>query len=45
MMKIREGDKEFRKYDMMNDNFDTEIIEKKFNKNKELKRERKEEKK
>ena len=32
MMRLRQGDNEFKKYDMMTDNFDTDILEKKITK-------------
>lgn len=35
----------FRKYDIMNDNFDTEMVEKKFKKGYEDKREKRDERK
>ena len=30
MMRLRQNDDEFRKYDVMNDNFDSQLIEKRF---------------
>lgn len=32
MMKLRQQDNEFKKYDIMNDNYDSELIEKKMKK-------------
>ena len=35
MIKLRENDKEFLKYDLMNNNYDSELVEKKFKKSTE----------
>ena len=45
MMKLRQQDNEFKKYDLMNDNYDTELVEKKLRKGQEKRMERREEKK
>jgi hypothetical protein len=44
MMRLRQDDSEFKKYDLMNDNYDSELIEKKMRKGQEKGFEKREEK-
>ena len=34
-MRIREGENEFKKYDLMNDNYDSELVQRKMKKGEE----------
>lgn len=43
-MRLRQGDEEYKKYDVMNDNYDTELVEKRLRKGVEKKKEQREEK-
>lgn len=45
MMRLRQNDDEYKKYDIMNDNYDSELIEKRMRKGVEKKREKRDAKK
>jgi hypothetical protein len=44
MMRLRQGDNEYKKYDLTNDSYDTELVEKRLRKGVEKKREHRDEK-